>query len=62
MIFELPEDMSLKGRIRVDRGSQAGENAFQEVLRTFRKAKKFPGEPQYRSVEVEVGFDVPPLD
>jgi hypothetical protein len=62
MIFELPEDMSLRGRIRVDRGSQAGENAFQEVLRSFRKAKKFPGEPQYRSVEVEVGLDVPPLD
>lgn len=62
MIFELPEDMSFRGRIRVDRGSQAGETAFQEVLAIFRKAKKFPGEPQYRSVEVEVGLDVPCLD
>jgi hypothetical protein len=28
------------------------------LLDIFSKAKKFPGEPQYRSVEVEVGLDM----
>jgi hypothetical protein len=62
MVFRLPEDMSLEGRIRVDRGSQAVENTFQKVLGIFRKAKRFPGEPQYRSVEVEVGLEMPLLE
>jgi hypothetical protein len=58
MVFHLPEDMSLAGSVRIDRGSLAGEETFKRVLEIFQKAKKFPGEPQYRSVEVEVGLDM----
>jgi hypothetical protein len=58
MIFHLPEDMSLKGSTRLDRGSGDAETVFQILLNTFRKAKKFPGGPHYRSVEVEVGLDM----
>jgi hypothetical protein len=59
MVFQLAEDMSLKGSMRLDRGSADAEKIFQGVLGIFRKARKFPGEPQYRSVEVEVGLDMP---
>jgi hypothetical protein len=58
MIFQLPEDMSLKGSMRLQRGSGDAQTIFQVLLDIFGKAKKFPGEPQYRSVEVEVGFDI----
>jgi hypothetical protein len=59
MIFQLPEDMSLEARVRIDRGSPTGESEFQRVLGIIQKAKKFPGPPEYRSVEVEVGLDLP---
>jgi hypothetical protein len=59
IIFQLPEDMSVENNVRVNRGSSNAEATFQRVLDIFRKAKKFPGEPQYRSVEVEVGLDMP---
>jgi hypothetical protein len=59
MIFQLPEDMSLSGSMRLDRESGDAENIFQSLIAIFRRAKKFPGKPQYRSVEVEVGFDMP---
>jgi hypothetical protein len=59
MIFRLPEDMSHESRMRIDRGSDNSEVAFQRVLDIFRKSKSFPGEPQYHSVEVEVGLDMP---
>ncbi|KAF2026177.1 hypothetical protein EK21DRAFT_39146, partial [Setomelanomma holmii] len=57
MVFRLPEDMSMNGSVRVNRGAVDAEPKFQRVLEIFRKAKKFPGVPQYRSVEVEVGLD-----
>jgi hypothetical protein len=59
MVFRLPEDMSMESSVRLDRGSTNAETTFQRVLDIFRKAKRFPGEPQYRSVEVEVGLDMP---
>lgn len=59
MVFRLPEDMSQEGSIRLDRGSGHSEALFQRVLEVFRKAKTYPGEPQYHSVEVEVGLDMP---
>jgi hypothetical protein len=58
MVFHLPEHMSQEGSVRIDRGSPAGEETFQRVLGFFQRAKKFPGEPQYHSVEVEVGLDM----
>ncbi|KAF2818982.1 hypothetical protein CC86DRAFT_413360 [Ophiobolus disseminans] len=63
MVFQLPEDMEgVIGGVRVDRGSSDAETTFQHVLEIFCRAKKFPGEPQYRSVEVEVGLDMPEDD
>jgi hypothetical protein len=59
MLFQLPEDMSLRGSMRLDRESGDAEDIFQSLLAIFRNAKKFPGKPQYRSIEVEVGFEVP---
>jgi hypothetical protein len=58
MIFQLPEDMSLKGSMQLQRESGDAQTNFQVLLDIFSKAKKFPGEPQYRSVEVEVGLDM----
>jgi hypothetical protein len=58
MIFQLPEDMSLKGSMQLQRGSGDAQTNFQVLLDIFSEAKKFPGEPQYRSVEVEVGLDM----
>jgi hypothetical protein len=60
MIFQLPEDMSPKGSMRLDRESGDAEDIFQSLIEIFRTAKKFPGKPQYRSVEVELGLDMPP--
>lgn len=58
MVFQLPEDMEgVVGGVSVDRSEVDFEQTFQRVLQIFRRAKKFPGEPQYRSVEVEVGLD-----
>lgn len=57
MVFRLPEDMAYSGNSRIERGSGDGERTFQKVLNSFNKARKFPGDPQYRSVEVEVGLD-----
>jgi hypothetical protein len=59
VIFHLPEHMSTEGSVRIDRGAPVGEEKFQRVLDYFQKAEKFPGEPQYHSVEVEVGLDLP---
>jgi hypothetical protein len=58
MVFHLPEDMSREGSVRVNRGSADAEATFQRLLQIFCTSKKFPGEPQYRSVEVEVGLDM----
>jgi hypothetical protein len=54
LIFELPADMSYEGEVRVDR--QLGETAFQKLQEIFEEAnaKRYPGEPQYHSVEVRV--------
>jgi hypothetical protein len=59
MVVRLPEDMSLESGVRVDRGAGNAEATFQEVLCIFQKAKRFTGEPRYRSVGVEVGLDMP---
>lgn len=53
--FHPPEDMSLEGRIRVDRGSESADDTFQSIMTMLREAPKFGGEPSYRTVEVEVG-------
>jgi len=59
IVLQLPADMEgQSGGLRLDRGASDSETIFQRVLEIFRKAKKFPGEPQYRSVEVEVGLDM----
>ncbi|EAT84444.2 hypothetical protein SNOG_08168 [Parastagonospora nodorum SN15] len=57
MVFHFPEDMYQAGSIRLDRGSADSDATFQRVLSIFRNARKFPGDPQYRSLEVEVGLD-----
>jgi hypothetical protein len=58
MIFQLPEDMSTNDRVRIDRGCEKSETAFQRVLYTLQKARKFPCGPPHRSVEVEIGLEV----
>jgi hypothetical protein len=58
MIFQLPEDMG-HDSVLLQRGSGDFGRNFQLLLDIFRKAKKFPGKPQYRSVEIEVGLDMP---
>lgn len=55
MEFHLPEDMSLEGRIRIDRRFSVAKATFQRVLNMLQGARKFPGEPSYRTVEVEIG-------
>jgi hypothetical protein len=55
--FHPPEDMSLEGRIRINQGSEEAEYTFQRIMSMLREARKFPGEPSYRTVEVEVGID-----
>lgn len=62
VVFHLPEDMSFDRSVRVNRGSGDAESTFRRVLEIFRSAKEFPGEPGYRSVEVEVGLDLPADD
>jgi hypothetical protein len=56
MVFHFPEDMYQVGSIRLDRGSAVSDATFQRVLGIFRNARKFPGDPQYRSLEVEIGL------
>ncbi|CAO2648042.1 Nn.00g089640.m01.CDS01 [Neocucurbitaria sp. VM-36] len=58
VIFQLPEDMSPRGQLRLDRGSEDSEATFQRILGIFQKARKFGNELQHRSVEVEVGLDL----
>jgi hypothetical protein len=59
MVFQLPEDMEGQPEgLRMNRGANDAEATFQRVLGIFRGAKRFPGETQYRSVEVEVGLDM----
>ncbi|KAF9697244.1 hypothetical protein EKO04_004786 [Ascochyta lentis] len=58
MEFHPPEDMSLEGSIRIDRRSHSAEVTFQRVATMLREARKFPGEPSYRTIEVEVGSDI----
>lgn len=50
-----PEDMSLRSRIRIDRDSEEADKTFEQVITMLREARKFPGEPSYRTVEVEIG-------
>jgi hypothetical protein len=59
MMFRLPEDVLHESSVRIDRGSDNSEVVFQQVLDIFQKAKRFPGEPQYHLVKVEVGLDMP---
>lgn len=54
LVFELPADMLYEGDVRLDRNSHDGEAAFQRLRETLGKAKRYPGEPQYHSVEVRV--------
>jgi hypothetical protein len=58
VVFQLPEDMSTADRVRIDRGSQESETAFQRVWFIIQKARKFPCGPPHRSVEVEIGLDI----
>ncbi|KAH7077600.1 hypothetical protein BKA63DRAFT_489165 [Paraphoma chrysanthemicola] len=57
MVFHFPEDMSMTGSVRLNRGAGDAEPTFQRIVEILQKAKKFPGEPRYRSLEVEVGLD-----
>ncbi|KAJ8112046.1 hypothetical protein OPT61_g5499 [Boeremia exigua] len=59
--FHPPEDMSLEGRIRIDCDSLEADNTFGRVMSMFREARRFPGEPSYRTVEVEIGFGTLPV-
>lgn len=58
MVFQFPEDMYQAGSIRLDRGSGDSDATYQRVHGIFRNARRFPGDPQYRSLEVEVGLDL----
>jgi hypothetical protein len=55
--FHPPEDMSLQNRIRIERNSEQADKIFDQVVTMLREARKFPGEPSYRTVEVESGAD-----
>lgn len=55
--FHPPEDMSLRSRIRIDRDSEEADETFEQVITMLREARKFPGEPSYRTVEVEIGTE-----
>lgn len=55
--FHPPEDMSLQNRIRIERDSEEADEVFEEVVTMLRGARKFPGEPSYRTVEVIFGAD-----
>ncbi|EDU51283.1 hypothetical protein PtrSN002B_004993 [Pyrenophora tritici-repentis] len=57
MVFQLPEDMSMQDPMRIDRGSSVSETAFQHVRGILQRARRFPGGPPHRSVEVEIGYD-----
>jgi hypothetical protein len=57
MVFQLPEDMSMADRVRIERGSKDSEEIFQRVLFTIQKARRFPCGPPHRSVEVEIGLE-----
>lgn len=60
MVFKFPEDMDAPaGGVRVDGEASEAETAFQRVLDILRKAKQFPGKPDYRVVEVAVGLETP---
>jgi hypothetical protein len=56
LIFQLPEDMSMEERIRIDRGCKNSEVGFRRILGILQKARSFPGGPLHRSVELEIGF------
>ena len=55
IVFQFPEDMAMQGSVRIVRGSEASEATFQQVRRILQRARKFPGGPPHRSVEVEIG-------
>lgn len=55
--FHPPEDMSLQNKIRIERDSEEADKIFDQVITMLREARKFPGEPSYRTVEVEFGVD-----
>lgn len=56
IVFYPPEDMSLEGRIRIDLNSKEADDTFERMMTMFREARKFPGEPSYRTIEVEIGI------
>lgn len=57
LIFQLPEDMSMDGRVRIDRGSKESEMTYRRTLGILQRARRFPCGPAYRSVELEIGFE-----
>jgi len=57
LIFQLPEDMSMDGRVRIDRGSNESEMTYRRTLGILQRARRFPCGPAYRSVELEIGFE-----
>ncbi|KAF3048743.1 hypothetical protein E8E11_003368 [Didymella keratinophila] len=44
-------------RIRIERDSEEVDKIFDQVVTMLREARKSPGEPSYRTVEVEFGTD-----
>lgn len=53
--FHPPEDMSIKAKIRIDQGSEEADDEWESVVAIFRAARKFSGEPSYRTIETEIG-------
>jgi hypothetical protein len=51
--FHPPEDISLQNRICIERDSEKADKIFEQVVTMMRNARNFPGEPSYRTVEVE---------
>lgn len=57
LIFQLPEDMSVDGRVRIDRGSKESEMVYRRTLGILQRGRRFPCGPAHRSVELEIGFE-----
>jgi hypothetical protein len=51
MILQLPEDMSMKDLVRIDRGSMESEVEFRRILGILKRATRFPCGPLNLSVE-----------
>lgn len=53
--FHPPEDMTLEGRIRINKGLEEADKTWKRVVTILQGARKFPAEPSYRTVETEIG-------